>query len=68
MSCKNHQDCMFWTLDGKDSICFMKTVKAIGNRQSKQNLVSGSKNCPGIQILDFIQWYNMTQVTLKPQT
>jgi hypothetical protein len=40
---------MFWVLDVQNSLCYLKTGKAIGNRQSKLNVVSGSKNCPGKQ-------------------
>jgi hypothetical protein len=60
---------MFWVLDVQNSLCYLKTGTAIENRQSKQNVVSGSKHCPGMQQDKFktsIQWYKMTQFTLKP--
>jgi hypothetical protein len=42
-------DCSFWTFDVTNSLCYLKTANALGNRKTKQNVVSGSKYCPGMQ-------------------
>jgi len=46
--CMDHQGCHFWTLDQHNTKrCYLKKEGAINNRRVKNNIISGTKFCPG---------------------
>ncbi len=57
-NCTEDKRCQFWTLEKNRNLCYLKKEGAINKRVPKNDVISGTKFCPGKHGKRIVQSYN----------